>query len=449
MSRRKRKLERHRQERNCRRHELARRRQAHAGEIRIPQTLPDGGGFSREEWEDLAALHFTEMAARARELFPRCRLVQRFARSRLDLRTLRGGEAKELADRMTLAARTIRCDPPWRLPRVDFAPDGVGGGFTLGFDRPEVEVFSAVARDAWWGLKLEAKGEAPMPVWFSSHSVERLIERLGLLDPVLRIASADGLWHLLGAEGPQLAALGFRRVLERIDGRPFLQVFCPIDGVERPAGRFPLDRWSNRWIARTFLEPWMFCARHRREPGWEAAQEPARTVHRNTTLPAVVERLGRCTSARVGMEAYSAFRDCLGREAVRQPSRLPGWLEQMQAGMRRVEERRWVEAKAMLEGSLARFEAERNHVSDTSWQRMCASSAVRGALGRARFCLAQLYSLSSVGGLSGGASLGPRDPAVAVALLAKGRALLQQALADDPELGELGGDDPELRRLRA
>ncbi len=449
MNRRERKREKHRVQRQERRKDLRVGRERAARErIRLDFIPPeDLRGMAAADWDDFETITFAAVCERAREMFPRDSLLKRYLRGGFARLEMRDAQAVEVACILTLAARTLRCDPPWHMPFVTWRREP-GVSFFLLWKRQRLVHDAEHGKVGCWGLELPSPDGARLEVGFTRHSIDRLTERLFLDHPVELRALADA-WNLLLIPFNEVERIAAPRTIEMREGELVLRLRFRMLGREEEVGYFPLAVGAERIaVAKTFLEPWMSgpipAVRY-------SAEERTGFQERYTqeVAPWVRDSLNDLAILRAGEDRYPVYMEWLKREYADLPSRATAWVHAFRLGEAKFEAERYGEARSALESGLKLLAEElaRGKASLRAW---FAADRGRRLLAKERYYVAQCYSAASVGALAPDAPAVAPPPEEAARLLAKGLEYLELTLAERPEIiTDKSRRDPDVARLLA
>ncbi len=445
MNRRDRKRERHRVRRQERRKELRVRRDEQALRPHMKIEAPsDLRGLSALEWDDYRTLTFDAAVARAREMFPRDARLKHVARSRFG--ALSDSDADDIEAILTMAARTLRSDPPWHWPFVtwDREPDLA---FYMDWKRSRLKT-AAEGRVGFWDLTLPDPAGGTVEVGFTRHAVDRLTERLGVDNPITVRATADA-WMFFLEPLKDHDKFAVPRALVEREGETVLTLRLRLGDEERELGYFPVVRDGGAVVAKTFLEPWMSGPR----PAVSYSADERRRFEQcwlDETVPWFLQYCRLISGHVLGEARFDAYIDWLGRAYVTESRRSTAWFHALRDGAACFDEGRYREARPLLERGLKLVEEEVEH-ADAVKREYFVSDRARMRIGAHRYLLAQIHSMAAAGTLDREGPAAPPPPEEAARLLAMGRAMLALALQDWPDLlqDEDARRDPDVARLLA
>ncbi len=444
MDRRDRKREKHRIRRKERRKELRVRRDEQARHPRIVEEPPsDLRGLSALEWDDYRTLTFAAVVERARELFPRDHRLKHVARSRFG--SLSAGDADDMEAILTIAARTLRSDPPWHWPCViqEREPDLV---FYMNWKRSRRKT-SSEGSVGFWDLVLPDPAGGTVEVGFTRHAIDRLTERLGVDNPVSLRVSAD-VWMMFLEPLPDLETIAVLRAIVEREGETVLTLRLRCGDEERELGYFPLLREDGVVVAKTFLEPWMTGPR----PAVKYSADERRRFEQcwlDETVPWFLAFCRKFSALLLGDEHFAGYLEGLKRAYRLESRRSTLWFHTLRDGEACFDQEKYRQARPLLERGLKLYDEEVAH-ADAVKRSVFDSDKMRRAMAAHRYLLAQTYSMAAAGALDPEHPEATPVPEEAARLLAIGREILAHALKDRPDLlQEADRQDPDVARLLA
>jgi len=445
MDRRQRKLERDRRRGKERQARARLRREAEARRPKFEHIPPsDLRGLSAVDWADYTAVNFETVVERAREMYPRDALLRRFVGRRIggDMRDV---EATRLAQMLTLAARTLRSDPPWHWPCVHWRrdPEVV---HHLRWRRTHTSESTDHGTLDCWGLELPGPTGAPTRIWFPRHAVERFLERTALTAAVERRLYGDA-WLLVFADAPAGVRTVIPMEIVERDGETVLRLSWLLDRSATELGRFPLELADGRAVAKTFLEPWM------EGPSppvrYSAAEREAfRERHVREVLPQLLDQLGPISARLAGAEFFDAYQRWLVDTYFERRARDNDWLYEWTDAHAAFKAKRYREARGKLDRCLAGVAEMRTGYHPT-WELYLSEPAGREVVMEMHFLRAQICSMEAAGTLDGGTPV-PPDAAEAARLMALGLEHVALGVKENPSLIEFMARsvDVDVVRLR-
>ncbi len=445
MNRGDRKREKHRMRRQERQKELRLRRERESRKPQVPTQPPaDLRGMTAADWADFETLTFPAVFERAREMFPRDSCLKHYLANKPGQRPMRDADADHLKTVFTMAARILRSDPPWHWPYVHWKRDP-NLEFFLSWRRRRLVERAEHGRVGFWGLSLRDPGDREVDVGFTHHAIERLTERWCIDHPTAVRALADGWMHFL-MPFPEVESIRMDREIVLREGEMVLRIGLRVGDGENELGYFPLAEEDGLVVAKTFLEPWRSGpapAVHYTESERRGFQER----YAAEVVPWIGGFLALIATQTGGRDLFATYTEWLDRGYSDRPARATAWIDAMELGDEMFVAGRFTSARTSLERGLRLLQEEwdrgdpyiRSWVEEPGHQRWLADR---------RYMLAQTYGIAAVGGVDPDRDAVPPHPAEAARLLARGKALLAEALAVLPDLlDDEARADPDVARL--
>lgn len=421
--------ERKRQEKKARREERRRALKVQRAEAASRPQIhvnppPDLRGLSTEDWHAFEMLDPRRIFERAYAMFPNDPDLKHFARPGHDMRHLRAAQIARMSLRLRLAAITLHSDPPWRIPSVEAErrPNGAVI-FNCPLRGAQVESVPDLGRIGHWQLHLADVDGADVEVWFTSHAIDRLTDRLGLDGPIMIRASASSWMQIL--RPPQAGSpLGFERAIVAEDGDRLLRLELAAEGERRALGKFPLQRAGARVIAKTFLEPWMRTGKVFTSPTRRAQEQAEFSQHVLSWAGRLIMQQARSFC---GGRVHKVFADWLADSFAVIDTGGAAWASFLERGYELWGACRLAEAARALEAGFALLDAEPGRGaapaaagvapgsdvhrplrrSLAAHRILAACAYVRGSLGADA---AEVAAAAAAGGAGPGAAVPPAEP---------------------------------------
>lgn len=447
MDRKSRRREERRVARDRRRAELKLRRAQDALKPQVKVEIDaDLRGLSAQEWDRRQALDFRAVFDRAREMFPHYPPLRNFGRKGF-ARLISDSDARAMARRLTLAARTLSFDPPWFIPLVRWVRKGPVVSFDEAEERCDTRQDPDLGRIGHWGLVLPYPGVADVEVWFTSHAIERLTYRLMLDHPVRIRAAADGWVPLLQPDPPVQQPLYLRRIEERV-GEPVLTLRA-FDGMKhRDLGFFPVVRQGPRVLAKTFLEPWMVAGA---SPGSPLTEERRRQREEfvDQTIAWARELFFLLAQPEEEADILAIYGDWLKRSYGGLPAPSIQWMSTLSQGKRLAKAMRYAEAKAALEEGFVMMQEELARLPATLRAEHDRDAKLQRGVAGAHFLLAMVYSRASAYGTGKARAPGSVPPEQARDWLTRAFEEFARALDVAPDMVRFWQRDEDFDPMRA
>ncbi len=148
-----------------------------------------------------------------------------------------------------------------------------------------------------------------------------------------------------------------------------------------------------------------------------------------------------------GTDLFTTYTEWLDRAYCGRPARATAWVNAMEFGERMFAEGRYPSARTSIERGLRLLQEEWDR-GDPFIRDLVEKLEPKQYLACTRYMLAQTYGIASIGGVDPDRAAIPPDREEAERLLARGKALLAEALVVDPDLlDDEARADPDIARL--